>query len=220
MVSIRHCRVLLAVSVAAAFALAPLPASAKRHKNPPQETQEPQEDSADVIFSKSFVGRTYDDDLAVEGWDEIDGGLVAPPIYVHRYQREDGTYLVLTSREAVKATNTAPASYVVVDALIVPKPQKDDVEFSIACVQGKDETLNFMAACGLTSATTPQIAETIGHGARIWRWGCIPPLPQLMVLGELAQSAVRGDSDVSIEEVGMLLARRFAGRHRFAGRAV
>jgi hypothetical protein len=144
MVSIRHCRVLLAVSLAAAFALAPLPASAKRHKNPPQETQEPQEDSAEVIFSKSFVGRTYDDDLAVEGWDEIDGGLVAPPIYVHRYQREDGTYLVLTSREAVKATNTAPASYVVVDALIVPKPQKDDVEFSIACVQGKDETLNFM----------------------------------------------------------------------------
>jgi hypothetical protein len=32
---------------------------------------------------------------------------------------------------------------VVADALIVPKPQKD-VEFSIACVLGKDETLNFM----------------------------------------------------------------------------
>ena len=61
-----------------------------------------EEESADVIFSKSFVGKTYDDDLEVEGWDEVDGGLVAPPIYVHRYLREDGTYLVITSRQLAK----------------------------------------------------------------------------------------------------------------------
>lgn len=42
-----------------------------------------------------------------------------------------------------KATGTAPASYVVTDALVVPPPQKD-VAFSIACVQGDDETLKFM----------------------------------------------------------------------------
>jgi hypothetical protein len=72
------------------------------------------------------------------------GGLVAPPIYVHQYQREeDGTYLVLTSREVAKASADTPASFVVTDALIVPKPQKD-AAFSMACVQGEDATLKFM----------------------------------------------------------------------------
>jgi hypothetical protein len=146
MVSLRpFLSVVLAASLAFGFALESTPASAKK-KHPPkqtEETQKPPEDSPDVIFAKSFLGRAYDDELTVDGWDEVDGGLVAPPIYVHRYQREDGTYLVLTSREVKKATPTTPASYVVADALIVPKPQAD-VQFSIACVLGKDETLNFM----------------------------------------------------------------------------
>src|SRR5215468_611098 len=134
MVSIRpFLSVMLAASLAFGFALASTPASAKR-KHPPKQTQEqqkPPEDSPDVIFAKGLIGKTYDDALTVDGWDEIDGGLVAPPIYVHRYQREDGTYLVLTSQEVKKAT------------LIAPKPQPD-VQFSIACVLGKDEMLNFM----------------------------------------------------------------------------
>ena len=146
MVSIRpFLSVMLVASLAFGLALASTPASAKR-KHPPkqaQEQQKPPEDSPDVIFAKGLIGKTYDDALTVDGWDEIDGGLVAPPIYVHRYQREDGTYLVLTSQEVKKATPTAPASYVVTDALIVPKPQAD-VQFSIACVLGKDEMLNFM----------------------------------------------------------------------------
>jgi hypothetical protein len=106
--------------------------------------QPTEEESADVSFAKSFLGKTYDDELNVEGWIDLGGGLVAPPIYVRQYQREeDGTYLVLTSREVAKATANAPASYVVADALVVPKPQKD-VEFSIACVQGEDATLKFL----------------------------------------------------------------------------
>jgi len=133
MVSIR--RALCSLCLAATLLI---PALALAEPKQPTE-----QESADVTFAKSFLGKIFDDDLVVEGWDELDGGLVSPPIYVHRYQREDGTYLVLTSREVVKATNTTPASYQVVDALIVPKPQ-NDVEFSIACVQGQDEALNFM----------------------------------------------------------------------------
>ena len=104
-----------------------------------------EEESADVAFAKSFLGKTYDDELDVEGWIDLGGGLVAPPVYVRQYQREeDGTYLVLTSREVAKATSNAPASYVVADALVVPKSQKD-VEFTIACVMaGDDPTLKFM----------------------------------------------------------------------------
>jgi hypothetical protein len=110
------------------------------------EPKEPtEEESADVTFAKSFLGKAYDDELDIEGWIDLGGGLVSPPIYVREYQREeDGTYLVLTSREVAKATATSPASYVVADALIVPKPQKD-AQFSIACVMaGDDATMKFL----------------------------------------------------------------------------
>jgi hypothetical protein len=136
--------VALAASLALGFALTSMPASAKKKKHAqPVKQQQPPEDSPEMTFAKSFLGRAYDDELTVEGWDDLDGGLVAPRIYVRRYQREDGTYLVLTSREVKKASQTEPASYVVADALIVPKPQAG-LQFSISCVLGKDETLNFM----------------------------------------------------------------------------
>ena len=122
----------------AAFALAPGLAAAE-----PKQPSE--EESADVSFAKSYLGKTFDDELDIEGWTDLGGGLVAPPVYVRQYQREeDGANLVLTSREVSKATATAPASYVVSDALFVPPPQKD-VVFSISCVLGGDDaTLKFM----------------------------------------------------------------------------
>jgi hypothetical protein len=133
MVSIRHA--LSCFSLAAALLM---PQLALAEPKPPTE-----EESADITFAKSFVGKTYDDELDIEGWIDLGGGLVAPPVYVREYQREDGTYLVLTSRELAKASGNAPASYQVADALVVPGPQKD-VAFSIACVQGDDETLRFL----------------------------------------------------------------------------
>jgi hypothetical protein len=104
-----------------------------------------EEESADTNFAKSFLGKTYEDELDIEGWVDLGGGLVAPPIYVRHYQREaDGANLVLTSREVAKASAAGPASYVVADALFVPPPQKD-VVFSIACVMGGDDaTLKFL----------------------------------------------------------------------------
>lgn len=41
-----------------------------------------------------------------------------------------------------------------------------------------------------------------------WRVGALPPLPELMVLGELAQAAADGRSDVALDEAGVLLAQR------------
>jgi hypothetical protein len=108
----------------------------------PKEKAE-EEESPDEKFANSFLGKVYQSEIEIEGWTDLGGGLVIPPVYVRHYQREDGTYLVLTSREIAKATRTEPASYVVADALVVPKP-KGGAEFSIACVQGKDETLRFM----------------------------------------------------------------------------
>lgn len=73
-----------------------------------------------------------------------------------------------------------------------------------------DECLSFHLA--------PALVETFGNRSDIWRTGCVPPLPELMVLGELAQAAAEGRSDVGLDEVGILFAARFAevvsGRQR------
>jgi AraC family transcriptional regulator len=48
------------------------------------------------------------------------------------------------------------------------------------------------------------------RGARTKRVGGMPPLPELIVLGELAQAAADGRSDVGLDEAGLLFANRFA----------
>jgi hypothetical protein len=123
--------------------------------------QPSQEESEDVNFAKSFIGKNYDEELQIEGWNNLGGGLVFPPIYIHHYQREDGTSLVLTSRELTRATATAPANYEVADALIVPPPS--GVELIISCVQGQDETLRFL---GL--AKGPESKEWWTEVRRAW----------------------------------------------------
>ena len=78
-----------------------------------------------------------------------------------------------------------------------------------------DECLSFTLA--------PALVDAIGDGAEVWRTGGIPPLPELMVLGELAQSAADGMSEVGLDEVGLWLAARFvevvSGRRRTPPRA-
>jgi AraC-like DNA-binding protein len=64
-----------------------------------------------------------------------------------------------------------------------------------------DECLSFQIA--------PELAESLAAQAEPWRAGAVAPLPELMVLGELAQSAAEGCSDVGLDEVGLALASRF-----------
>lgn len=54
-----------------------------------------------------------------------------------------------------------------------------------------------------------ELVEAIGGRGEAWRVGAAPPLPELMVLGELAQAAADGRSDISLDEVGYLFASRF-----------
>jgi AraC-like DNA-binding protein len=53
----------------------------------------------------------------------------------------------------------------------------------------------------------PALAEEIAGGK--WRAGAAPPLSELVVLGELAQSAVAGASDAGLDEVGLAIAARY-----------
>jgi AraC-like DNA-binding protein len=64
-----------------------------------------------------------------------------------------------------------------------------------------DECLSFFLS--------PELVETIGDRAEVWRVGAAPPLPELMVLGELAQAAADGRSDIGLDEVGNVFANRF-----------
>jgi AraC family transcriptional regulator len=84
-------------------------------------------------------------------------------------------------------------------------------------VCGGDECLSFHLA--------PAVVETIEDRAEVWRAGSLPPLPELMVLGEFAQAAAEGRSDVGLDEAGLLFAARCARlasghrRNRTAARA-
>jgi len=56
----------------------------------------------------------------------------------------------------------------------------------------------------------PEVVDTIGQRADVWRTGCVPPRPELVVIGELAQAANEGGSDLGVDELGVVLAARFA----------
>jgi len=55
----------------------------------------------------------------------------------------------------------------------------------------------------------PDLVDALGGHQETWRVGGVPPLPELMVLGELAQAAFDGTSDVGLDETGVSLAARF-----------
>jgi AraC family transcriptional regulator len=74
---------------------------------------------------------------------------------------------------------------------------------------GGDECLSFQL--------TPELVDELGHREASWRVGVLPPLPELMVWGELAQACADGASDIGLEEAGLGFVDRFlrlcAGAH-------
>jgi AraC family transcriptional regulator len=66
-----------------------------------------------------------------------------------------------------------------------------------------DECLSFQLA--------PALVEAIGGRRSVWRAGCVPPVADLIVLGELAQASAERRDAVGPDpaELGMLLAHRF-----------
>lgn len=66
-------------------------------------------------------------------------------------------------------------------------------------------------ACGdecLSFQLAPELAEALDGRRATWRAGALPPLPELAVLGELAQAAAEGRTDIALDEAGMLYAAR------------
>jgi len=65
----------------------------------------------------------------------------------------------------------------------------------------RDECLSFQLS--------PDLVDALCDRREVWRCGFVPPVPDLVVLGELAQAASRGANDIGIDEVGLVLVRRF-----------
>lgn len=77
---------------------------------------------------------------------------------------------------------------------------------------GEEYTCTHEHVCGdicLSFFLSEDLVETLGGRREVWQVGATPPLPELMVLGELAQTAADGNSDLGLDEVGQILAGRF-----------
>ncbi|UFZ02917.1 AraC family transcriptional regulator [Bradyrhizobium ontarionense] len=53
------------------------------------------------------------------------------------------------------------------------------------------------------------VIDDIGGNRQAWQAGAMPPLPELMVLGELAQAVAAREQTLGLDEVGHLIASRF-----------
>jgi AraC-like DNA-binding protein len=74
-----------------------------------------------------------------------------------------------------------------------------------------DECLSFHFSPEAVERLSGHIAAHRNPSKReaMWRTGCLPPQPQIMMLGELAQSFAGGQSNLGIDETGIALANRF-----------
>ncbi|MBR1283672.1 helix-turn-helix transcriptional regulator [Bradyrhizobium sp. AUGA SZCCT0177] len=89
---------------------------------------------------------------------------------------------------------------------------------------GDEYTCTHDHVCGdecLSFFLGPELVDAISEARDIWQIGSAPPLPELMVLGELAQAAADGSSDIGLDEIGQVFASRFvevvSGKPRKAG---
>ncbi len=64
-----------------------------------------------------------------------------------------------------------------------------------------DECLSFQLAS--------EFVDAIGGPSAPWRSGALPPLAELMVLGEFAQSTAENSTNIGLDEIGTSLAARF-----------
>ena len=91
------------------------------------------------------------------------------------------------------------SSELVAGSILVGYPG-DEYLCTHAHVRG-DECLSFQLA--------PAAIDAVGGGPALWRSRGLSPVPELVVLGELAQAAVEGTSDVGLEEIALSLAARY-----------
>jgi AraC family transcriptional regulator len=128
-------------------------------------------------------------------------------------ERHDGFDLAYVRKGSFGYRARGKAFEMVAGSLLVGHPG-DEYLCTHEHVVG-DECLSFRLA--------PALVDALGGRAQLWRTGRVPPIAALVVIGELAQAAASGESDVGLDEVGLVLAARFvdvvSGRARDGGDA-
>src|SRR3954447_18791007 len=76
---------------------------------------------------------------------------------------------------------------------------------------GDDYVCTHDHVCGdecLSFQLSPELVEALDDRPATWRAGALPPSPELVVLGELAQAAAEGRGAITLEEAGLLYVAR------------
>jgi len=115
------------------------------------------------------------------------------------YTEHHAGYCVSYVRSGSFSYHTRGRSFELVAGSILVGHPGDEFVCSHDHTRG-DQCLSFHLA--------PEVVDTLGPSA-LWRTGSLPPLPELLVLGELAQAAAEGRSDVGLDELGWWFASRF-----------
>jgi AraC family transcriptional regulator len=127
------------------------------------------------------------------------GPTDAPYVEVH------GDYSISYVRKGGFGCHTRGAFFELVAGSILVGHPGDEFMCTHDHVCG-DECLSIQLAPALIDAISQ---DQEGSRRKVWRTGCVPPLPELMVLGELAQAAINVEIDTGLDEIAMLLAARF-----------
>src|SRR5258705_10631519 len=88
----------------------------------------------------------------------------------------------------------------VTGSVLVGRPG-DDYVCSHEHREGGDECLSFRL--------DPALVDALGADPDTWRSRALPPLPELMVLGELAQGAADGSNEIGLDEAALWFTHRF-----------
>lgn len=130
----------------------------------------------------------------------VDYRCAAGPADVPFVERH-ASYCLSYVRRGSFGCHTRGGSYELVTGSLLVGRAGDEYMCTHDHAQGGDECLSFHLS--------PALVETISDRSDYWQAGSLPPIPELVVLGELAQAAAAGTHDVGLDEVGLSLAHRF-----------
>lgn len=145
--------------------------------------------------------------LTVVDYRCTEGLNAAPYVEAHR-----GYSLAFVRKGSFGYTSRGRSHELVAGSMLIGHPG-DEYRCSHDHVCG-DECLSFHPS--------PEVIDTLGSNTKSWQIGTLPPLPEMMVLGELAQASVDGRSEIGLDEVGHAMTARFlaltGGRKHSAGK--
>ena len=138
--------------------------------------------------------------LQSESLSVVDYRCAAGPATVPFVERH-ASYCLSYVRRGSFGCHTRAGSFELVTGSLLVGGAGDEYMCTHDHAQGGDECLSFHLS--------PALAETISERSDCWHAGSLPPIPELVVLGELAQAAAAGTNDLGLDEVGLSLAHRF-----------